>query len=57
MATDVKVPASPDDLLAEIRDRAQRAANGIRDLDDSSRWRPCRDLRQSDLVSCLSWLI
>ncbi|HKM54428.1 MAG TPA: hypothetical protein VJY33_13535 [Isosphaeraceae bacterium] len=34
MATDVKAPAIPDDLLAEMRERAQRAANGIRDPDD-----------------------
>ena len=34
MATDLKAPAIPDDLLAEMRERAQRAANGIRDPDD-----------------------
>jgi len=34
MATDVKAPAIPDDLLAEMRERALRAANSIRDPDD-----------------------
>jgi len=30
----VKAPAIPDDLLAEMRERALRAANSIRDPDD-----------------------
>jgi len=34
MATDVKAPAIPDDLLAEMRERARRAANGIRAPED-----------------------
>ena len=35
MATDLNTPAIPHELLAEMQERAQRAARGIRDPDDA----------------------
>jgi hypothetical protein len=34
MSTNIETPAIPDDVLAEIRQRAARAYRGIRDADD-----------------------